>query len=341
MMNSRMRGLAAILWTPLVLILLVTLVSLAAHHFSGGAQRTVIDAMIKLIIVVGMSIFVGNSGVLSFGHIGFLGIGAYCAAWLTIPPSVKSSLLPGLPDWLANTQWHPMSAAMAGGFLASFVALLFGLPLTRLTGIAASIGTFAMLVILYAIFSNWTPVTGGQGSVYGLPIFTNLTVVTVLACIAILAAGLYQASSSGFRLRGSREDPVAAQAAGIDIRRERLIAFVLSAFFPGVAGALYAYFLTVVVAREFYLDLTFITVAMLVIGGMRSLSGAVVGTAFVVVLSEALRRVEHGVDLGFVTIGGRLGLQEIGLAVMMLLALVFRPRGLTGGREILIPRFLK
>lgn len=337
-MTTRSRSLATTLWAPVLLIVLVALVAIGAQQMSGGTQRTVIDAMIKLTIVVGMYIFVGNSGVLSFGHIGFLGVGAYCAAWLTIPPETKASLLPGLPAWLIATQWHPAAAAGAGGLLASFVALLFGLPLARLSGIAASIGSFAMLVILYAIFSNWTPVTGGQASVYGLPTFTSLTVVTAFACLTILAAGLYQASPSGFRLRGSREDAVAARAAGIDIPRERLIAFVLSAFFVGVAGALYAYFLSVVIAREFYLDLTFITVAMLVIGGVRSLSGAVLGTAFVVVLSELLRRAEQGVDLGFVAIGGRLGLQNLGLAVMMLLALIFRPRGLTDGREIPLPR---
>ncbi len=170
--------------------------------------------------------------------------------------------------------------------------------------------------------------TGGQGSLYGLPTFTNLPIAAGVACLTILAAALYQASAAGFRLRGSREDPVAAKrAVGIDIRRERLIAFVISAFFVGIGGALYAHFLTVVVAGEFYLKLTFITVAMLVIGGMRSLTGAVVGTAFVTLLSELLRQTERGFDLGFVFVGGRLGLQEVGLAAAMLLALIFRPRG--------------
>jgi len=221
--------------------------------------------------------------------------------------------------------------------VASVAALLVGLPLTRLAGIAASIGTFAMLVIFYAVFSNWTSMTGGQGSLYGLPIFTSLPVATAFAAVTIVGAALYTASASGFRLRGSREDAVAAKAAGIDIRRERLIAFVVSAFFVGMAGALHAYFLQVVVASEFYLKLTFITVAMLVLGGMRSLTGAVVGTAFVAMLSELLRQTEKGIDLGFMVLGGRLGLQEVGLATAMLLALIFRPRGLTGGRELVIP----
>lgn len=326
--------LAASLLLALILVVAVWLFTAFAMQLSGGTQRVATDAMIKLTIVVGMYIFIGNSGLMSFGHISFLGIGAYSAAWLTIPPSIKSSLMPGLPSWVATLQLQPGVSAACGGLLAALVALVFGLPLTRLAGIAASIGTFALLVIFYAIFSNWTSVTGGQGSLYGLPPFTSLTTAAAVGSLAIVAAALYQASSSGFRLRGSREDSVAAKASGIDIRRERLIAFVVSAFFVGVAGALYAHFLTVVVANEFYLKLTFITVAMLVIGGMRSLTGAVTGVAFVAALSELLRQTERGFDLGFVVVGGRLGLQEVGLAAAMLLVLVFRPRGITGGREI-------
>lgn len=310
------------------------MVSLIGSQLSGSSQRVLSDALIKLMIVVGTYIFVGNSGLLSFGHIGFLGIGAYTAAWLTIGPANKVSLMPGLPAFMMNAEIHPALSALGGGLLASFVALLIGIPLTRLSGIAASIGTFAMLVIFYAVFSNWTSVTGGQGSLYGLPIFATLPVISLFACMTILGAALYQASGHGFRLRGSREDAVAAMAAGVDIRRERLIAFVFSAFFVGVAGALYAHFLQVVIASEFYLKITFISISMLVIGGMRSLTGAVVGTAFVALLSEILRQTERGIDLGFMTLGGRVGLQEVGLATVMLLVLVFRPRGITGGREI-------
>jgi branched-chain amino acid transport system permease protein len=329
------------LGTAALLIIGVTVVTLMGMQLSGGTQRIITSAMLMLIIVVGSYIFIGNSGVLSFGHIGFLGIGAYTSAWVSIAPSVKAGLMPGLPPVIMALELAPIWGALAGGLLSSVVALLFGLPLTRLAGIAASIGTFAMLVILYALFSNWTPITGGQGSLYGLPIFTNLPVSAAFAAGAILIAAAYQASASGFRLRGSREDLVAAKAAGIDVRRERLISFVLSAFVVGVAGALYASHLQVVIAGEFYLKLTFITVAMLVIGGMRSLTGAVTGTAFVALLSELLRQAEKGIDLGGFTLGGRLGLQEVGLAAVMLIALIYRPRGITNGREIRLPSLNK
>lgn len=329
---------AQALATGAILIAAIAIVTLVGMQLAGGTQRIMIDALIKLTIVVGSYIFIGNSGVLSFGHVGFLGVGAYTAAWLTISPAMKASLLPGLPLFVAGLQLHPVFGVLGGGLLAALLALVVGLPLSRLVGIAASIGTFAMLVILHAIFSNWTTVTGGQGSLYGLPIFTTLPIAAGLACIVILGAALYQASASGFRLRGSREDPVAAAASGIDMRRERLAAYVLSAFAVGMAGGLHAYFLQVVVASEFYLELTFITVAMLVIGGLRSLTGAVVGTAFVTILSEALRQFERGIDIGPFQLGGWLGAQEVGLAAAMLLVLLFRPGGITGGREIGLPR---
>lgn len=326
--------LASALVTAAILIALVAIAVIFGMQASGGTQRVIIEALVNLVIVVGMYIFVGNSGVLSFGHIAFLGLGAYTSAWLTIAPSIKATLMPGLPSLLMAATVSPFVSTIAGGLVAGVMALVVGLPLMRLSGIAASIGTFAMLAVFYSIFANWTTVTGGQGSLYGLPIYTSLVTAGGFAAATILGAALFQASATGFRLRGSREDPVGAQACGIDVCKERLVAFVISAFFVGIAGALYAYFLQVVVANEFYLKLTFITIAMLVIGGMRSLSGAVLGTAAVALLSEFLRQAERGMDLGFVAFSGRPGLQELGLAAAMLLILLFRPRGLLGTAEL-------
>jgi branched-chain amino acid transport system permease protein len=328
-------------WPPLVLAGVVIAIVLAAGLLSPATQRVVTEALIKLSVVVGLYIFAGNSGVLSFGHIAFMGIGAYVASWLVIPPETKEVLLPGLPAFLASAHWSPTLGALAAGAVAALFALIVGWPLMRLNGIAASIGTFAVLAAVNAVLSNWTSMTGGNRSLYGLPPYADRFVALAWALAAMAAAWAHQQSRSGFRLRGSREDETAARAAGVDVKRDRLVAFVLGAFFVGVAGALYAHFLGVVVAREFYLKLTFITVAMLVIGGIGSLSGAVAGVVVVTVLSDVLRHVERGVDLGFLQVPSRPGLQEVGLAVLMLVILIFRPRGLTGGREIPVPRFLQ
>jgi branched-chain amino acid transport system permease protein len=318
----------------LALGLLLTAIVALVGIFPASTQRVAIEALIKLLVVVGTYIFVGNSGVLSFGHVSFMGLGAYVAAWLVISPDTKELMLPGLPALLMQAHWSPAAAALAAGFGASVFAFIVGLPLARLNGISASIGSFAVLAVVNAVLSNWTSVTGGQGSLYGLPSYTGIWTMLPWALAALSVAWIYQQSRFGLRLRGAREDEVAASANGVDVWRERLIAFVISAFFVGVAGALYGYFIGVIVARAFYLQMTFITIAMLVVGGLNSLAGAVVGVLTITVVGEVLRHVERGFDLGPLSFGAHPGLQELGLAALMLIILIFRPRGLTGGREI-------
>lgn len=321
--------------TPLLAlaVLLVGLVGILALC-PPGTQRVAIEALIKLLVVVGSYIFIGNSGVLSFGHVSFMAIGAYVAAWLVIAPDTKEMMLPGLPGFLIQAHWPPAAGALAAGIAASAFAFIVGLPLARLNGISASIGSFAILAVVNAVLSNWASVTGGQGSLYGLPSYAGLWTILPWALAALCVAWIYQQSRFGLRLRGAREDEIAAQSSGVDIWLERLIAFVISAFFVGVAGAFYGYFLGVVAARAFYLQMTFITITMLVVGGLNSLWGAVLGVLTITVLGEVLRHVERGADLGPLSFGAHPGLQELGLAALMLIILIFRPRGLTGGREI-------
>lgn len=317
-------------------VLLLAIVGLASL-MPPSTQRIVTNAMVVLVAVIGIYIFVGNSGILSFGHIGFMAIGAYVSAWLTIPPVTKKLLLPGLPEVLMQSHWDMLPATLASGAAAALFALIAGLPLMRLSGIAASIGTFTLLAIVQSIAGNWTSVTGGQGSLFGLPGGTNMYIALGWALVALAGAYLYQNASAGFRLNASREDEVAAKAVGVNVPRERLLAFVISAFFMGVAGALHAQFLGVIVASSYFLALTFVTLAMLVIGGMNSLSGAVLGVVVVSILAELLRRLEGGFDLAGLGVPALPGLREVGLALLMLLILVFRPSGLTGGREIAWP----
>jgi len=328
--------LARLLPVMALAVLMIAIVALASL-LPPSTQRIVTNAMVVLVAVIGIYIFIGNSGILSFGHIGFMAIGAYVSAWLTIPPVTKKLLLPGLPDFLMQTHWDMLPATLASGAAAACFALIAGLPLMRLSGIAASIGTFTLLAIVQSIAGNWTKVTGGQGSLFGLPGGTNMYIALGWALVALVGAYLYQNSRFGFRLNASREDEVAAKAVGVNVPRERLLAFVISAFFVGVAGALHAQFLGVIVASSYFLALTFVTLAMLVIGGMNSLSGAVIGVVVVSILAELLRRVEGGFDLAGFEVGALPGLREVGLALMMLLILVFRPSGLTGGRELAWP----
>jgi branched-chain amino acid transport system permease protein len=287
--------------------------------------------LVHLVFVVGLFVFIGNSGVLSFGHASFMGIGAYVTALLTIPEIQKSFLLPNLPGFLAGAEAPDAVALLVGAAVSVLVALILAPPLMRLSGLPAGIATLAVLIIVFVVLSQ--SVTGETRTLVGVPLSLTLWNALVLGVVAILAAYLFSRTSTALRLRASREDEVAARSVGIGVTRERTIAFAISAGLVGMSGSMFAHLQGSITPDAFYFEVTFLTLAMLVIGGMNSLWGAVVGTVVVTAIAEILRQLEKGVSLGIVDIPERPGLTEVGLGLLLLVILIVRPDGLTRGRE--------
>ncbi|MDE9451932.1 branched-chain amino acid ABC transporter permease [Aliiroseovarius sp. Z3] len=320
--------------TPIILAaILLALVLLVVAFGDKALARTAAETLIRVTLVVGLWIFVGNSGVISFGHAGYMAVGAYCSAWFTLRPQMKSLFLPDLPGWLLEAQWPVLPAAIAAGLLAAAVALLSGAAILRLSGIAASIATFAFLAIINTVYSNWEGVTGATSSVVGLPRYVDHWVALAWAVTAILAANIYANSASGLALRATREDEVAARASGINMYRHRLLSLVISGFFTGVSGALLGHSIGVLNPDSFYLGITFISLAMLVVGGIGSLSGAVIGVIVLSTVIELLVRAEQGFAIGSAEFALPSGSQEILIGLIMVLVLILRPSGLSAGRE--------
>jgi len=329
---------SSVIWrtiaTPVILIAALLAIAALTYYFGSRAfNRTVVEMFINIMVVTGLYVFVGNSGLLSFGHISFMCLGAYMTAWLTIPPMMKAVTLKGLPAWLLHTQLPMLVAAPISGMFAALFALIVGRVIMRLSGIAASIATFGLLGVVNNVYSNWDSVTGGQGSIVGIPPTMNAWIGWLGAVVAIAIAYFYTISRSGLALRATRDEAVAASASGIDMVRERLIAFVVSAFIIGLAGALYAHFLSIVNPGSFYLRTTFITLSMLVVGGMNSLSGAVSGVVVISALIEMFRNLEKGVSVGGLTIALPNGVQEVAIGVITVVILMYLPTGLTRNRE--------
>jgi branched-chain amino acid transport system permease protein len=329
-----LRGLLEAYSTPIALSLGLGAV-VVATWLSGDAvfAQTVTDTLIRVMLVVGLYIFIGNSGVLAFGHIAFTMIGAYGTAWLTLSVFKKSFALQ-LPAILAEHQYPVFPSAVAAAFLASLVALIVGIPIMRLSGIAAAIATLAVLGMFHTFYNNWGPWTMGAATMPGIPLYVDMWVALGWVVFALFVAYAYQRSRYGLAVRATREDEFGARAAGINIPRQRLIAFVLSAFFMGMAGVLQAHFLGSIAVKSFWLSLTFISLAMLIIGGQRSLTGAVTGAVMISGITEMLRLMEGGFALGETTFAFPKGSQELGIALVMLLVLIYRPTGITGGREL-------
>jgi len=321
--------------TPVILaLLLIALALMAVFSGSRPFNQTIIDIFLRVILVVGLYIFIGNSGVISFGHAGFTCLGGYAAAWLTIPPMMKQTLLPGLPDWLMNLQLPFWAGAIFAAVWAALWAAVFGKILMRLSGIAASIATFAMLAMINTIYSNWESVTAATSSVVGIPIVRSIWPYLIAAILAVFVAWAHSISRAGLALRAARDEPTAAAASGIDAPKERLVAFIISGAVMGMGGALFAHSIGVVTPDTFYLTLTFITLSMLVVGGMGSLSGAVLGVVILSGLIQGLRWLEAGVSIGTTTFAIPNGLQEITLGIVMILILARRPSGIMANSEL-------
>jgi branched-chain amino acid transport system permease protein len=225
-------------------------------------------------------------------------------------------------------------AAAAGGVFA----LLVGLPLMRLSGLAAGIATFAVLEITHNVLREWTKIGPGATTLSLVPETTGALQATLGALVVIGAAFAYQRSRFGRRLRASREDPAAARGVGVNVHRERLWAFTASGALAGFAGGLLVHLLGSITTEQVYLELTFITLAMLVVGGLTSLWGAVVGALAVSALDSFLTESEQGVKIG-VTIDTPQGTRLIFLGAIMALMLILRPQGITGGKEFRLPRW--
>ncbi len=336
-LSDRVADMLPRLWPLVALIVIVAVIALAASFAPAVLQRRATQGLIDLIAVVGLYVFAGNSGVLSFGNVAFMAVGAYVSALLTMKPTAKSVFLPDLPTIIAHAEWSSLSGALAGGVAAAIVALVVGWPLMRLTGVSASIATFAILVVANVVFGNWTAVTGGQNSLMGLPAYVDLWTAFWWAVVTIVIAFAYQETRSALLLRASREDEAAAQASGVNVVLHRLIAFVISGFLSGISGVLLAHFLGIVRVDNFYLDLTFLIVAMLIIGGRGSLTGAVAGAFVIAALTELLRQSEIGFQVGTTTIAAPAGIGDVILALVMLLIILFRPDGIAAGRELTWP----
>ena len=283
--------------------ILLVLIALGAQAAPSAIQLMVTTAFVLLTGVLALQIFSGNSGILSFGHVGFVGIAAYTTGILAMPPVIKATSLPALPKVLQDLTLPLPLAMLAGIVVASFVGLLFGLVIVRL-GDAASIATVAVLIIIHSTLIGADSFTRGSQTFYGIPRYTTVFLALGIAILALIAARVFRDSRLGLQLRASRDDELAASSSGVRTHWSRLIAWVLSAAVAGAMGSVYAGLLGAFSPRDFFFTLTLTLLTMLIVGGSGSVAGAVVGTIVVTIVVETLRRVGDANELFGLTSAG-------------------------------------
>jgi branched-chain amino acid transport system permease protein len=317
---------------------LVVAVGIASTFVSTANELYFLNALVSVAMVVAIYVFIGNSGVLSFGQISFVAVGAFAAGVMTVPVESKAGVLPDIYPVLRDNTIGNVPSLLLAAAVGGVFAFVVGLPLMRLSGLAAGIATFAVLEITHNLLREWTKIGPGPLALSLVPETTDALQATLGALIVIGVAFAYQRSRFGRLLRGSREDAFAAQGVGVSVHRQRLWAFTLSGALAGFAGGLYVHLLGSITTEQVYLELTFLTLVMLVVGGATSLLGAVVGALAVSGLDSFLSEAEQGVTV-VVTIDLPQGSRLIFLGAIMALVLILRPTGLTGGRELSLGRW--
>ena len=305
---------------------LVAVAFLGSAFASPANERVIVNFFITLVLALSIQTFSGNSGIVSFGHVGFMGVGAYVAALTTIPPAIKALTLPSLPGFLADVHLGFVPSVLLAAVTAAAVAAILGAPLARMREGAMTMATISVLVIFFVIFDNWDEVTRGAQGVFGIPRNTTIWWAVAFAVLTIALARLFRESPAGTMLRASRADPVAAEALGANVVLLRWVAWPVSGFIMGMGGGLWAEYNVAFGPRQFFFSLTFALLAVLVVGGLGSVSGAVLGAIVVTAASEIMRRVEDQTGIG--------GLSDMSVALLILLVLYRRPDGILGRLEL-------
>lgn len=328
---------------PLVIgIVAALLMEFAARPLVGNyVARILLDAGIAVILAVSLNIVNGMTGQFSIGHAGFFAIGGYTAATVTYYGSLL--LWDGAGKhggWLGTGEWLFVAGCLAGGLLAAGAGYLVGLPTLRLRGDYLAIATLGFGEIVRVILTQtndviytaealhaatakelFPPPVGGALGFSGLPKYTSLFWVYLFVALTVIVAQRLKSSCAGRAMIAIREDEIAAQSMGVNITRWKVLAFVIAAFFAGIAGGLFAHESGVIISpKDAGFQRSIEVVIMVVLGGKGSISGSALAAVLLSALPEFLRGFDQ--------------YRMIVYAVLLIAMMLLRPQGLFGSREI-------
>src|SRR5262245_38161437 len=288
---------------------------------------------INIIGTVSLNFAAGFGGMFSLGHPAFMALGGYTASILTYPVAMKGSRIPGYPDWLLQLQMPFLPALLIGGLVASVAAILVGWPVLRLRGHYLAVATLGLTVIVQVAIVNLVDYTRGALGLSGIPRLANLWWIGGFMVLTIFVVYRLVHSRFGRALRAVRDDYVAAQMSGVNVARTRLIGFTIAAFFAGIAGGLLGHLLRILTPGQFSFNAVFLGVAMMILGGMGSITGSIIGAVIMTLLPQFIIPFERGGRfLGF-ELPPLDGLTQIVIALILIGVMLVRPAGLAGAKE--------
>ncbi len=313
----------------------IVLAVVADLFFDAFTLRVFNLCAIYIVLALSLNMLNGFTGLFSLGHAGFMAVGAYVCALLTMSPQLKEMnyfLMPIVP-WLKHVTIPFLPAILIAGLAAALVGFLIGAPVLRLRDDYLAIATLGFGEIIRVLITNAQPITNGAQGLKGLPRYATTFAVWIAAGLVLLFMILLVRSSYGRAMKAVRDDELAAEAMGINVFRVKVTSFTISSFLAGVGGALLGHMITTIDPKMFTFMLTFNILLIVVLGGIGSISGSVIAAVVVTVLMEALRFLDEPMNLIFIRTQGMPGLRMVVFSLMLMIVVIYRQRGLMGNKE--------
>jgi branched-chain amino acid transport system permease protein len=305
-----------------IALLVVWVISNPIHDFMDPYFFTILMyAGINCILAVSLNLISGFTGQFSMGHAGFMSVGGYVSAFITTTLAVTH---PELTQSPAMASLVFLIAMLSGGLVAAAIGYLVGLPSLRLKGDYLAIVTLGFGEIIRVIVLNISAIGGARG-MPNIPQFASFSWVYSWVILTIFFIWRLVHSPQGRKFMAVREDEIAAEAMGVNTTQAKVRSFVIGSFFAGIAGALFAHYLSYLNPQTFDFNRSFEIIIMVVLGGMGSITGSVVAAIFLTVLREALRPLQELTRLDF---------RMVIYALLLIILMLTRPNGLFGTREI-------
>lgn len=324
-----------ILLTGGSILLLVAFLLYANQSFDSYQLRILNLCAIYTILGLSMNLINGFTGLFSLGHAGFMAIGAYTTALLTMSETVKGQnfFLAPMISPLDQITLPFVVALLIGGILSAAVAFLIGAPVLRLKGDYLAIATLGFSEIIRIVFTNTQRITNGALGLKSIPNTTNLWWSFGAAGFTLVFMILLINSSYGKAFKSIREDEIAAESMGVSLFRHKILGFVIGAFFAGIGGGLLGNLLGAINPVMFKSVLTFNVLLIIVLGGMGSLTGTVISAFVVTAGMEYLRFLDESINLGFIKLPGISGLRMVVFSALLMMVVLFFKNGIMGTRE--------
>jgi branched-chain amino acid transport system permease protein len=314
-------GLSSARWWIIALALVWICNMFASSLVSAYGMNIVLNAGLNIILAVSLNLVNGFTGQFSIGHAGFMAVGAYVTAVITMGLGASQPELMGSP---VGQNLVFVGALLVGGVVSAGVGWLVGMPSLRLRGDYLAIVTLGFGEIIRVILLN-TDAVGGARGLSGIPLYSNFGLVYTFVIITVFCVWRIVNSAQGRMLLAVREDEIAGEAMGVNTTQAKVRAFAIGAFFAGIAGGLLAHFLQILTPAMFDFNRSFEVIIMCVLGGLGSITGSVVAALVLTGLREALRGLQEITQVD---------LRMIIYSLVLIILMLTRPNGLFGTREI-------